>query len=76
LNAERARARATASRAHPRPAGESHALVALSTPISAMFLDSKMRPRIVLRQAEHRVSIECALLALDKRATARPPRAR
>jgi hypothetical protein len=72
-NAERARARATASRAHPRPAGESHPLVALSTPICAMFLDSKMRPRIVLRQAEHRVSIERALYW---RATSGPQRGR
>ena len=48
--------RAPASRAHPRPAGESHARAALSTPTCAMFSDSKMRPRIGLRQAEHRVS--------------------
>jgi hypothetical protein len=60
-NTERARTRAPASRAHPRPAGESHARIALPTPICAMFLDSKMRPRIVLRQAEHRVSIGQAL---------------
>jgi hypothetical protein len=31
-----------------------------------MFLDSKMRPRIVLRQAEHRVSIGQALSACGK----------
>ena len=65
-NAEQARARAPASRAHPRPAGESHARIALPTPICAMFLDSKMRPRIVLRQAEHRVSIGQALSACGK----------
>jgi len=65
-NTERARARAPASRAHPRPAGESHARIALPTPICAMFLDSKMRPRIVLRQAEHRVSIGQALSACGK----------
>ena len=56
-NTERARTRAPASRAHPRPAGESHARLPLSTSMCAMFLDSKVRPRIVLRQAEHRVSI-------------------
>mgnify|MGYP006120376717 CR=1 FL=1 len=49
-----------------RPAGESHARIALPTPICAMFLDSKMRPRIVLRQAEHRVSIGQALSACGK----------
>ena len=75
-DAERARARASASRARARPAGESYARFALSTPICAMFLYSKMRPRIVLRQAERRVSIERALSACDKRATVRPHSAR
>ena len=65
-NTERARTRAPASRAHPRPVGESHARIALPTPICAMFMDSKVRPRIVLRQAEHRVSIGHALSACSK----------
>eukprot|EP00966_Prymnesium_polylepis_P336721 7391718-Prymnesium_polylepis.3 len=52
---ERPRARASASRARARSAGGSHALLPLSTSTCAMFLDSKMRPRIVLRQREHKV---------------------
>ena len=37
----------------------------------AMFLDSKMRPRMVLRQAGQQVSIERALSACNKRAMGR-----
>ena len=36
------------------------------------MLDSKMRPRIVLRQAEQQVSIAKALLACDNKATVWP----
>ena len=41
-----------------------------------MLLDSKMRPRIVLRQAEQQVSIAKALSACDKKATVWPHAAR
>ena len=41
-----------------------------------MFLDSKMRPRIVLRQAEQQVSIAKVLSACDKKATVWPHAAR
>ena len=75
-NAQRARARASASRAPPRPAGESHARLALPTSVCAMLLDSKMRPHIVLRQAEQQVSIAQALSACDKKATLWPHAAR
>jgi hypothetical protein len=75
-NAQRARARASASRAPPRPAGESHARLALPTSVCAMLLDSKMRPHIVLRQAEQQVSIAQALSACDKKATVWPHAAR
>ena len=53
-NTERARARAPASRAHPRPAGESHARIAPPTPICAMFLDSKMCSACRGAQGQHR----------------------
>ena len=76
-DAERAlHARERFTRARPTRGRIIHARFALSTPICAMFLYSKMRPRIVLRQAERRVSIERALSACDKRATVRPHSAR
>ena len=73
---ERPRARASASRARPRPAGGSHERLPMSTSMCAMFSDSKMRPRIVLRQREHKVSIGQALSACDKMATVWPHAAR
>ena len=42
----------------------------------AMFLESKMRPRIVLRQAEQQVSIAKVLSVCDKQATVWPHSAR
>ena len=45
--------------------------LALPTSVCAMLLDSKMRPRIVLRQAGQQVSIERALSACNKRAMGR-----
>jgi hypothetical protein len=76
MSTERLRPRATASRAHPRPAGESHERPELPTSICGMFLDSTMRPRNGLRQRVQRVSIERALSAGTMLATERPPRAR
>ena len=61
---------------HGRAPDGSHERLPMSTSMCAMFSDSKMRPRIVLRQREHKVSIGQALSACDKMATVWPHAAR
>ena len=56
LSTERPRARATASRAPPRPAGGSHARPKLPTTMCGMFSGSTMRPHNGLRQSSERVA--------------------
>jgi hypothetical protein len=76
LSTKRPRARATASRAPPRPAGGSHARPKLPTTMCGMFSGSTMRPHNGLRQRVQQVSIAKALWAGNMRATAMPSRAR